>query len=235
MGTNVNPSAEAEVSAIHDLPLLAVTLGDSAGVGPEIVAGALAEGALRDAARVLVVGDGELLAARARRVGLRVELAAVASPEEMREAGLEEAWLESASGGAPEDVLGRADPAAGTAAVAWIRAAAGLALANEADGFFSQLRIFAIVFKFDHQLDSPRRSFEKIFKTGDLLSGEIPVNHPADIDPGQFRIVGFTDAPGITRHFHQVRIVDNDNHPVTRSLYINLGIIGLLPNGYFQG
>jgi len=38
-------------------PLIAVPLGDPAGIGPEITVKALADKALREEARVLVIGD----------------------------------------------------------------------------------------------------------------------------------------------------------------------------------
>ncbi len=40
-----------------DRPLIAVTMGDPAGVGPEIVAAAVALGGLHQSTRPLVIGD----------------------------------------------------------------------------------------------------------------------------------------------------------------------------------
>ena len=45
-------------------PLLALTLGDPAGIGPEIALRAVIEPAVRDAARLVVLGPGAL------RIGL---------------------------------------------------------------------------------------------------------------------------------------------------------------------
>jgi len=56
-------------------PLLAITMGDPAGIGPEVLLRALAESATRRTARFLVIGDERALAIAARRlgVGLRFE------------------------------------------------------------------------------------------------------------------------------------------------------------------
>lgn len=45
----------------EERPLLALTLGDPAGVGPEVVLRAVLEGGLQEAARLLVVGDRRIL------------------------------------------------------------------------------------------------------------------------------------------------------------------------------
>ena len=51
-------------------PLLALTLGDPNGVGPEVVLKAAADARVREAARVVAVGSGAVLADQARRLGL---------------------------------------------------------------------------------------------------------------------------------------------------------------------
>ena len=115
-------------------PLLALTLGDCAGVGPEIVLATLADAELGREARMLVVGDGELLRARARRIGAAFELASVESAADMRARGLDAACLAGEAKGPAEDVLGRVDAAAGRASVEWVKEAAALAVAGEVDG-----------------------------------------------------------------------------------------------------
>jgi 4-hydroxythreonine-4-phosphate dehydrogenase len=42
-------------------PLIVIPMGDPAGIGPEIVLGALADDRLHQAARLLVVGDADVL------------------------------------------------------------------------------------------------------------------------------------------------------------------------------
>lgn len=117
-----------------DRPLLGLTLGDPAGIGPEIVLASLADPGLRSEARVLVVGDGELLRARARRVGAASELEGVESADDLLARGLDAAYLAGAAEGPPEEVLGRVDAGAARASVEWVKTAAALALDGALDG-----------------------------------------------------------------------------------------------------
>ena len=64
------------------LPLLAITMGDPAGVGPEVTVRALAEADLRAICRPLVVGDLGVLREAARVCGLALALDAVQEPAE---------------------------------------------------------------------------------------------------------------------------------------------------------
>ncbi len=117
-----------------DRPLLALTLGDTAGVGPEIVLKTVADGEALAAARMLVVGDGEMLLKRARRLGLKCELPAVMSAEEFHTSDAGAAVLAGVEPGADESVLGELSVDAGRASVQWVRRAARLAVAGEVDG-----------------------------------------------------------------------------------------------------
>jgi 4-phospho-D-threonate 3-dehydrogenase / 4-phospho-D-erythronate 3-dehydrogenase len=58
-------------------PILAVTMGDPAGTGPELIVKALAEPELRGAARFLVIGDAAVLREAAGVVGAKVQIDAV--------------------------------------------------------------------------------------------------------------------------------------------------------------
>ena len=55
---------------MSDRPLLAVTLGDPNGIGPEVVLRAARDARARDAARLVAVGSADALADQARRLGL---------------------------------------------------------------------------------------------------------------------------------------------------------------------
>ncbi len=55
-------------------PLIAVTMGDPRGIGPEVVAKALADASLRKICTPLVVGDLRILAGTAAGLGLRLNL-----------------------------------------------------------------------------------------------------------------------------------------------------------------
>jgi len=116
-------------------PLAALAMGDPAGIGPELVLSALANEGVRAEVRMLVVGDAELLAARAARVGATLpECPEVSAPEEMEERSLDAAVLGPSASGPREDVIGVVDPAAGRASVAWVKTAARLALEGKVDG-----------------------------------------------------------------------------------------------------
>jgi len=58
------------ITKTEELPVLGFMLGDYTGIGPEQCARVLADGRLRDAARLLVVGDSRVLAQGSRDVAL---------------------------------------------------------------------------------------------------------------------------------------------------------------------
>jgi 4-hydroxy-L-threonine phosphate dehydrogenase PdxA len=65
------------------LPVLGMMLGDYTGIGPEQCARVLADKRLADAARLLVVGDGRVLAQGARDAGVTLEWRTYDTPEEV--------------------------------------------------------------------------------------------------------------------------------------------------------
>jgi 4-hydroxythreonine-4-phosphate dehydrogenase len=108
-------------SAVEDRPRLAVTVGDPAGIGPEVVLAALADARVRAAARLVVIGPRAL-----RPAGVSVlQRADVARAPDT-------AWLESA--GPERWELGRVQPECGAAALAALRAGHELALSGAVDG-----------------------------------------------------------------------------------------------------
>ncbi len=66
----------------EERPLLAITMGDPSGVGPEVTVKALADGSIHQIARPLVIGDRRVLAEAAKVCGLTVEVRAWRSAEE---------------------------------------------------------------------------------------------------------------------------------------------------------
>lgn len=117
-----------------NLPILALTLGDSAGIGPELVLKSLADPEVRDLAKFLVVGEVSLLQARARRVGLSCDLPVVGSGAQLSAKGFGAAMIDGAARGADESVLGREDKVAGRASMQWLEQAARLALSGDVGG-----------------------------------------------------------------------------------------------------
>ena len=114
------------------LPLIAVTMGDPAGIGPEVVLKAVAEPRVRQACRVVVVGDEALLRAAADRLGLAADWQRLDSIEDLDpEADLSCLHV----GDCPPEVLFAARPtkAGGAAALDYISTAVKAALAGRLD------------------------------------------------------------------------------------------------------
>ncbi|HUA76769.1 MAG TPA: 4-hydroxythreonine-4-phosphate dehydrogenase, partial [Acetobacteraceae bacterium] len=57
--------------------MIAVTMGDAAGIGPEVIMKALAHREIQEGARALVIGDAARLEAAGRIVGSALALRAV--------------------------------------------------------------------------------------------------------------------------------------------------------------
>jgi 4-hydroxythreonine-4-phosphate dehydrogenase len=114
-------------------PLIAITIGDPAGIGPEVTAGALANGRLDRVCRPLVVGDAAVLQRAAGFMGVTLDLLPVASPAEVRDEPGSIAILDLQQVKPASLRLGRVQAAAGRAAYAYIRRAIELANAGEVD------------------------------------------------------------------------------------------------------
>lgn len=110
-------------------PLIAVTMGDPAGIGPEIVARTFAEEGFHDDNRALVVGDAKVLDRAARLLDLTLRLNVISGPEDARfEPGTADVL---AATDLPEDLpFGELDARAGDAAFRYVEAATNLASAG---------------------------------------------------------------------------------------------------------
>jgi 4-hydroxythreonine-4-phosphate dehydrogenase len=115
--------------------IIAVTMGDPTGIGPEIVLKSAAHlgGTVRGAS--VVIGDYSVLEEVNRRLGLKVSLVKVESPTDAADAGDALPVLDP---GVVQDVtslkVGRVSSLGGRAAVAYIQRAVNLALGNEVQG-----------------------------------------------------------------------------------------------------
>jgi 4-hydroxythreonine-4-phosphate dehydrogenase len=122
-------------------PLVGLTMGDVAGIGPELIAGAWADPRLHALARPLVIGDsGVLRRAVALRKGpgeRRVQV--ISAPEEASPSAQVIPCVAVAGdhGDLAAVLPGRVDPRAGRAAIAFLKAAAGLALAGRIDAIIT--------------------------------------------------------------------------------------------------
>ncbi len=112
-----------------EAPLIAVTMGDPAGVGPEVIARTFAEPSLRDGARAFVVGDPAILERAIRLLGLPLRIRSISEPEE---AAFEPGAVDVlAVGTLPEDLpFGELDARAGDAAFRYVERATRLASAG---------------------------------------------------------------------------------------------------------
>ena len=111
-------------------PIVAITMGDAAGVGPEIVVKALAHASVYEIARPVVIGDRARLVRAAHIAGARVAIAAVGVPEE---SAFRTGTIDCIDVGLiPEDLpFGRVSKQAGEAAFRYVERAASLAIAGD--------------------------------------------------------------------------------------------------------
>jgi 4-hydroxythreonine-4-phosphate dehydrogenase len=114
----------------NDRPAIAITMGDAAGVGPEIIAKALAHAELYDRCRPLVVGDARRLETAVRFCGLSLGV--------RRAKGVSDARFEPGTidcldlGLVPDDLpFGALSATAGDAAYQYVRRAVELAKAGD--------------------------------------------------------------------------------------------------------
>jgi 4-hydroxythreonine-4-phosphate dehydrogenase len=74
-------SATSNSSLIHTRPRIGITIGDAAGIGPEIVLKSLSDQNLRQNVRAVVIGDGRVLQATAESLGIKIAFKEFASDE----------------------------------------------------------------------------------------------------------------------------------------------------------
>ncbi len=103
----------------EDLPVIALTMGDPAGIGPEVTIKALSDPEVAPLARWVVIGDGRALKEAERSTGLR-----------LANASLEDA---GALADYEQYAIGKLDARCGAAAVEYVRIATELCLAGKAE------------------------------------------------------------------------------------------------------
>jgi 4-hydroxythreonine-4-phosphate dehydrogenase len=121
------------VNPRDDRPLVALTLGDVAGVGPEVIARAWGDSPLRALARPFVVGSRAVLERALDCVGCRATVQEIASPEEAAPSARVIPCLEATEEDVRDVPPGRIDPRAGRAARDFLVTAIDLALAGRVD------------------------------------------------------------------------------------------------------
>ncbi|MBU2552286.1 MAG: 4-hydroxythreonine-4-phosphate dehydrogenase PdxA [Proteobacteria bacterium] len=115
-------------------PILGVSLGDPAGVGPEVVVKALAEPEVHQYCRPVIIGDLNAVTRAIKRAGLDLGVRLLSSGEEP-EAGPGFVQIMPVSDLGPDDIRpGRPTPAGGKAAARYIETGARMALAGRIHG-----------------------------------------------------------------------------------------------------
>jgi 4-phospho-D-threonate 3-dehydrogenase / 4-phospho-D-erythronate 3-dehydrogenase len=114
-------------------PIIAITMGDPAGVGPEVILKAVRNPRTHTTTRCLVVGDAAWLAAIARELDLGVEIRAVSSVAEAQFVPGVLDVLDLKNAPADRIQLGTVSPQGGKAAVEAVQVATNLALQGLVD------------------------------------------------------------------------------------------------------
>ena len=113
-----------------------MTMGDPAGVGPEVIVGAWGDERIQSIARPFVIGHPEVLRRAAELLRRDVRIVEIASPADAEEHGDARVipCLRGCSDEAKEVPPGRVDARAGEAAYQAVRLAAEMALERKVDG-----------------------------------------------------------------------------------------------------
>ena len=112
------------------LPVVAVTMGDAAGIGPEVIVPALLDDTVRGLCNPVVIGDAKRLRKAAELVGLRADIVTVESVAEAAQAPGRINVIDL--GLIPHDLpWGELSAVAGNAAYEYIRVASELAVRGE--------------------------------------------------------------------------------------------------------
>jgi 4-phospho-D-threonate 3-dehydrogenase / 4-phospho-D-erythronate 3-dehydrogenase len=119
--------------SVDERPILGITMGDAAGVGPEVTVMALAKDEIRQKARMVVIGDASVMAEAARIVGCTLPVRAIDEirPDELDDSAI---WVLDLKN-RPVDSLvrGKVDADNGKAAFEYVDRAVTLALGNKID------------------------------------------------------------------------------------------------------
>ncbi len=111
-------------------PLLAITMGDAAGTGPEIITKSLALPEIRALCRPVVVGDAAMMTRALGYTGVKLSIRPIRDVAEAGAGPGEIDVLDLANLDLAKLQAGRVDPMAGKAAYEYIKAATELALAG---------------------------------------------------------------------------------------------------------
>ena len=161
-------------------PIIAVTMGDPAGIGPEIVARTFADEGFWDETRAIVVGDPEILERAAKLLELSLRVNAVSEPEE---AAFEPGAVDVlAVGEVPADLpFGELDARAGDAAFRYVEKATHLATAGRVEAIATAPLNKEAMHLAGHRYPGHTEILAELTGTGDyammLVTDELKVIH----------------------------------------------------------
>jgi 4-hydroxythreonine-4-phosphate dehydrogenase len=112
-------------------PVLGITMGDPAGIGPEITAKALADPVVSKTARPIVIGDVRVMRAAARACGLNLAVRGTAQVRDVAWQSGRVEVLDLANADPAAFQIGRVSPVCGRAAYEYVLRAVELAQARE--------------------------------------------------------------------------------------------------------
>jgi len=115
-------------------PVIAITMGDPAGVGPELIVKVLFQEAAHQSCRPLVIADPEVMRGAGKLLGAGLRFRDVEHPAEARFSPPDVDVLRPASPRVDRVVWGKVDPAMGKAATVCLEKAYELAAAGQVDG-----------------------------------------------------------------------------------------------------
>jgi len=159
------------------IPVLGLMLGDATGIGAEQCARVLADGRLRDAARLLVVGDVRHLALGVRDAGVNLDWRAYGEPEAVDWTRSEVPVIDLANQDPAALARGAVSATAGRIAGETLAHMVKLALAGRIDGItFAPLNKAALHaggwrFNDEHQLFAHLTGHQGYFSEMNVLDG----------------------------------------------------------------
>ena len=83
-GINTRNCPEIEDGVDYSVPVIGITMGDAAGIGPEVILKALCDNEVLECARPLVIGDLDHLEKLANSLGLSISFNEVSENTEHR-------------------------------------------------------------------------------------------------------------------------------------------------------
>ena len=162
-------------------PLLAITMGDAAGSGPEIIAKTLAESEISAVCRCVVIGDADTMRESLQITGVPGKVRAI---EKITEALFKDGVIEVIdlhNIQLNKLTRGRVDPMAGKAAFEYIKLAAELALAGECDAIVTSAINKESLNKAGYHYDGHTQLLAELCGVPDvammLVSGQLRITH----------------------------------------------------------